>query len=50
MAREAVRSARNGSFASVEDLLAQVPAFSASFDRTTAKPCNRTYRGKPFLA
>jgi transposase len=38
---------RRGSFPSLEDLIARVVAFIASYNRTMAKPFQWTYQGKP---
>jgi hypothetical protein len=38
---------RRGSFRSLEDLIAKVLAFIASYNRTMAKPFKWTYQGKP---
>ena len=39
-----------GSLTARDDLQAKVPAFIAYDNRTTAKPFQRPYRGKPLLA
>lgn len=41
---------RRGTFTSLEDLKAQVLAFIAYYNRTTARPFKWTYRGKPLCA
>ncbi len=41
---------RRGNFTSINDLRAQVLAFIAYFNRTTAKPFKWTYQGKPLQA